>query len=201
MTYDHYTQLRSMAERQIARRVAALQPRAGNNVSIIGDGISIDPIVREGDDVRAEPRWVFVILAVITADQNTTGLPENVGPFVAGIVTSNGLVADQTNFQVLSQVVEFPDVGLYRRITTTLYPSTFYPDQIIPDSTIYPPEPLTDTGVYRGSLRVTLELVGALDVVYSTFTVDATSGGVTFATEAPTDDEFYVLRFVSAERL
>ncbi len=200
MTYDHYTQLRSMAERQIARRVAALQPRAGNNVSIIGDGISVDPIIRDGDEERAPPGWVFVILAVITADQNTTGLPENVGPFVAGIVTSNGLVADQTNFQVLSQVVELPDVGLYRRITTTLYPSTFYPDQI-PDSTIYPPEPLTDTGIYRGALRITLELVDTLDVVYSTFTVDATAGGVTFATEAPTDDQFYDLRFVSAERL
>ena len=200
MTHDHYLQLLDLAKTQIAKRVQGLQPRAGNNVSVIGDGISVDPIIRDGDEERAPPGWVFVILAVITADQNTTGISENVGLFVAGIVTSNGLVAEQTNFHILSQVVEYPDVGLYRRITTTLYPSTFYPDQI-PDSTIYPPEPLTDTGVYRGALRITLELVDTLDVVYSTFTVDATSGGVTFATEAPTDDQFYTLRFVSAERL
>lgn len=200
MTHDHYLQLLDLAKTQIAKRVQGLQPRAGNNVSVIGDGISVDPIIRDGDEVRAEPRWVFVILAVITADQTTTGLPEDTGLFVAGIVTSNSLVADQSNFQVLSQVVNFTPGILYRRITTTLYASTLYPEQI-PDSTIYPPEPLTDTGVYRGSLRVTLELVGALDVVYSTFTVDVPSSGVTFATEAPTDDQFYHLHFVSAERL
>ncbi len=190
MTYDHYTQLRALAERQIARRVAALQPRAGNNVSVIGDGISVDPIVREGDEVQTPPRWVFVILAVITADQNTTGLPEDTGLFVAGIVTGNG-VASQESFQDFTQVVELPDVGLYRRITTTLYPSTLYPEQITD----------AEAGIYRGSLRVTLELVDALDVAYSTFTVDVPSSGVTFATTAPTDDEFYNLRFVSAERL
>ena len=200
MTHDHYTQLRNMAERQIARRVAALQPRAGNNVSIIGDGISVDPIIRDGDEVQTPPTWLFVILAVITVDQTTTSLPEDTGLFVAGIVTSNSLVADQSNFQGISQVVNFTPGILYRRITTTLYASTLYPEQI-PNSTIYPPEPLTDTGIYRGPLRITLELVDTLDVVYSTFTVDATAGGVTFATEAPTDDQFYHLHFVSAERL
>ncbi len=191
MTHDHYLQLLDLAKTQIAKRVQGLQPRAGNNVSVIGDGISVDPIARDGDEVQAPPTWVFVILAVITADQTTTSLPEDTGLFVAGVVGTDESVSNQGAFQTNSQVVNFTGDILYRRITTTLYASTLYPEQITD----------AELGIYRGSLRITLELVGPSDVVYSTFTVDATSGGVTFATEAPTDDEFYYLRFVSAERL
>lgn len=190
MTYDHYLQLLDLAKTQIAKRVQGLQPRAGNNVSVIGDGISVDPIVREGDEVQTPPRWVFVILAVITADQTTTGLPEDTGLFVAGVVGADESVSNQGDFQTNSQVINVTGGVLYRRITTTLYASTLYPEQITD----------AELGIYRGSLRITLELVGPSGV-YSTFSVDATSGGVTFATEAPTDDEFYFLRFVSAERL
>lgn len=190
MTHEHYLRLLDQAKKHTAKRVQGLQPRAGNNVSVIGDGISIDPIVRVGDEEQAPPGWGFVILAQIIADQTTTSLPEDTGLFVAGVVVPGG-VANQGEFGFYSQVVTFSPGVLYRRISTTLFPSTLYPEQLTD----------AEAGVYRGSLRITLSLEGVYSGVYTIFTVDAPASGVTFATEAPTDDEFYFLNFVSAERL
>lgn len=189
MKYEHYLQLLDQAKKHIAKRVQGLQPRGGNNVSVIGDGISIDPIAR-GEEEQAAPGWVYVILAVITAEgEAIDNLPQDTGLFVAGVVVPGG-VANQGDFQSFSQVVNFTPGTLFRKITTTLYPSTLFPGQL----------GNPEEGIYRGALRITLELVGPSGV-YDTFTVTATSGGETFSTEAPTDDETYLLRFLSAERL
>lgn len=75
MTHDHYLQLLDLAKTQIAKRVQGLQPRAGNNVSVIGDGIAVDPIVR-GDDESENPSLLLNIWVQITMTQSMTGVIE-----------------------------------------------------------------------------------------------------------------------------
>lgn len=71
MTHDHYLQLLSMAKAQIAKRVQGLQPRGGNNVSVVGDGIAIDPIVRELE-APDKPTLMMNIWVKITMTQSMT---------------------------------------------------------------------------------------------------------------------------------
>lgn len=71
MTHDHYLQLLDLAKTQIAKRIQGLQPRAGNNVSVIGDGIAVDPIVR-GDDESENPSLLLNIWVKITMTQSMT---------------------------------------------------------------------------------------------------------------------------------
>lgn len=61
MTFAQYQQLQGFARKLIADKIAAIQPRAGNAVSVIGDGISIEPPLRRASDEPAEERWVFTL--------------------------------------------------------------------------------------------------------------------------------------------
>lgn len=129
--------------------------------------------------------WIYAINAQIIATQNTTGLPTDTGLFLAGVESGATGVADQGDFLTYSQVVEYPGPGIYRRILVTLYASS-----ILSVSE-------ADNG-YKGDIIATLELEGVISGVYETFEVTIPSGGVTFAKTAPTPDEFYYLKFVSA---
>lgn len=129
--------------------------------------------------------WSYAINAQIIATQNTTGLPADSGLFLAGVESGATGVADQGDFQSYSQVVEYPTLGLYRRIAVTLYASSILNVSEADDG-------------YKGDIIATLELEGVTSGVYETFDVTITEAGVNFTKLAPTPDEFYFLRFVSA---
>lgn len=61
MTFAHYQQLQAAARKQIADKLAAIQPRGGNQVSVIGEGIAIEIPREEGEP--ATPTWELVIYA------------------------------------------------------------------------------------------------------------------------------------------
>lgn len=61
MTFAQYQQLQGFARKLIADKIASIQPRAGNLVSVIGDGISIELPIPSAADEEAEERWVFTL--------------------------------------------------------------------------------------------------------------------------------------------
>lgn len=61
MTFSQYQRLQGFARKLIADKIASIQPRAGNLVSVIGDGIAIEPPLRSTADEQAEERWVFTL--------------------------------------------------------------------------------------------------------------------------------------------
>ena len=61
MTFAQYQQLQGFARKLIADKIASIQPRAGNLVSVIGDGISIELPIPSAADEQAEDQWVFTL--------------------------------------------------------------------------------------------------------------------------------------------
>lgn len=61
MTFAQYQQLQGFARKLIADKIASIQPRAGNLVSVIGDGISIELPIPSAADEEAEDQWVFTL--------------------------------------------------------------------------------------------------------------------------------------------
>lgn len=61
MTFAQYQQLQSFAKKRIADKLAEIQPRSGNLVSVLGDGISIELPIPSAADEQAEDQWVFVL--------------------------------------------------------------------------------------------------------------------------------------------
>ena len=61
MTFAQYQQLQSFAKKRIADKLAEIQPRSGNLVSVLGDGISIELPIRSAEAEQVEERWVFVL--------------------------------------------------------------------------------------------------------------------------------------------
>lgn len=60
MTYAHYQQLQAFAKKRIADKLAEIQPRAGNLVSVVGDGIAIEP-PRPDPVITKTPTWVLAL--------------------------------------------------------------------------------------------------------------------------------------------
>lgn len=61
MTFAQYQQLQSFAKKRIADKLAEIQPRSGNLVSVLGDGISIELPIRSAEAEQAEEQWVFTL--------------------------------------------------------------------------------------------------------------------------------------------
>ena len=70
MNYEQYQQIYNAAKAQIADRVSKLQPRAGNNASVNGSGISIE--VGRAEEAAAEETWSFALLCQ-TEQYSTVG--------------------------------------------------------------------------------------------------------------------------------
>lgn len=60
MTYAQYQQLQVFAKKRIADKLAEIQPRAGNWVSVVGDGIAIEPPRQTEARVRTDT-WVIAV--------------------------------------------------------------------------------------------------------------------------------------------
>lgn len=60
MTYAQYQQLQAFAKKRIADKLAEIQPRAGNLVSVVGDGIAIEP-PRPDPVIAKTPTWVLTL--------------------------------------------------------------------------------------------------------------------------------------------
>lgn len=76
MTYDQYQQIYNAAKAQIADRVSKLQPRAGNNASVNGMGISIEVGGAEEAAVTEET-WLVTVLGRVEGQGNEVGPGEN----------------------------------------------------------------------------------------------------------------------------
>jgi hypothetical protein len=61
MTFSQYQQLQGFARKMIADKIAAIQPRAGNLFSVVGDGIAVELPKDSTVEEQAEERWVFVL--------------------------------------------------------------------------------------------------------------------------------------------
>lgn len=61
MTFAQYQQLQGFARKMIADKIAAIQPRAGNLFSVVGDGIAVELPKDSTVDEQAEERWVFTL--------------------------------------------------------------------------------------------------------------------------------------------
>lgn len=71
MTYDQYQQIYNAAKAQIADRVSKLQPRAGNNASVNGMGISIE--VDHAEEAADEETWLVTVLGRVEGEYNEVG--------------------------------------------------------------------------------------------------------------------------------
>lgn len=71
MTYDQYQQIYNAAKAQIADRVSKLQPRAGNNASVNGGGISIE--VGGAEEAEDEETWLVTVLGRVEGEYNEVG--------------------------------------------------------------------------------------------------------------------------------
>jgi hypothetical protein len=61
MTFSQYQQLQGFARKMIADKIAAIQPRAGNLFSVVGDGIAVELPKVSTVEEQAEERWVFTL--------------------------------------------------------------------------------------------------------------------------------------------
>jgi len=61
MTFSQYQQLQGFARKMIADKIAAIQPRAGNLFSVVGDGIAVELPKDSTVEEQAEERWVFTL--------------------------------------------------------------------------------------------------------------------------------------------
>jgi hypothetical protein len=61
MTFSQYQQLQGFARKMIADKIAAIQPRAGNLFSVVGDGIAVELPKDSTVDEQTEERWVFTL--------------------------------------------------------------------------------------------------------------------------------------------
>jgi len=96
MTYDQYQQIYNAAKAQIADRVSKLQPRAGNNASVNGGGISIE--VGRAEEAAAEDTWRYVLLGRVVGSTTISGAFD-VGPENAAVVFRNGVVGSTSFWQ------------------------------------------------------------------------------------------------------
>ena len=116
MTYDQYQQIYNAAKAQIEDRVNKLQPRAGNNASVNGMGISIE--VDHAEEADDEETWSFALLCKIE-QWSTVGKEEpdyNPNPYI-----TEGVVAYQPRGTTLWIPVGF-DPGIYLNAEVTDIP-------------------------------------------------------------------------------
>lgn len=97
MTYDQYQQIYNAAKAQIADRVSKLQPRAGNNASVNGGGISIEA-GRGVEEVEEEETWRYVLLGQVVGSTTISGAFD-VGPESAAVVFRDGFVSSTSFWQ------------------------------------------------------------------------------------------------------
>lgn len=192
MTFSQYQQLVAAAKKQIAEKVAALQPRAGNQVSVIGDGIAVELINRGEDTELAPDTWEYYIYGTIKLVGGETILE---GHEAARIARPSSAVLSDGFFQQETQVsnVGNPPVLRVKKITYFV-------------TTLERRSQGFANGIYRGGLKLKCEFyqVGATeadDVVVRDYTLNVGRNGDSVTLTPPEENKFYRLRIRSVERL
>lgn len=190
MTFSQYQQLVAAAKKQIAEKVAALQPRGGNQVSVIGDGIAVELIDRGEDEEPPPETWEYVIYGTITTEE--TG--EIWGPRLAGrIPRSSGTVDNDGFFEQQTQVFSLPATPLTVTkkvkyfVTTTQQRSDDF-----------------EAGIYRGGLKLTCEFFEDDDIqkiFVRNYTLNVGRNGDSVTLIPPEENKNYYLTISAVERL
>jgi hypothetical protein len=192
MTFSQYQQLVAAAKKQIAEKVAAIQPRGGNQVSVIGDGIAVEVIDRGEDEEPPPETWEYYIYGTIKLVGGETILEDHEA---ARIARPSGFIAASGFFEQETEVSNAGVPPVLRVKKVTYYVTTL---ELRPQG--------FDNGVYRGGLRLTCEFfqVGqtdAEDVVIREYTLNVGRNGDSVTLTPPEENEFYRLRIKSVERL
>ena len=200
MTYDHYQQLRSQAENQIARRMGDLQPRSGNNVSVFGDGIAVEPIIRDDPEI-APPTWELVIYARVRyngfgVSPNTDWFPyaSAAGVFRFGNIFWQNFYWEVTQFFHITDVDPGEDV--YGRDLRIEFQVRSVPTREAIATTSF------EDAIYRIPVRISLDVIvdSTREVIKSTF-LDIRRNGATRIFTPPEDNIIYRLQPTGITRL
>lgn len=191
MTFSQYQQLIAAAKKQIANKLDALQPRGGNQVSVIVDGIAVELIDRSEQD-PAPDTWEYYVYGTIVEEGVGTILNNHEA---ARIARPNNTVLPDGFFEQETEVANLPSAGISRVKRVTYYVTTF--------------ERRSQgfaNGIYRGGLRLTCEFyqVGATDaddVVVRDYVLLVGRNGASVTLTPPEENKFYRLRIRSVERL
>ena len=186
MNYEQYQQIYNAAKTQIADRVSKLQPRAGNNASVNGGGISIE-VGRAEEAAAAEETWRYVLLGQVVGSTTISGAFD-IGPENAAVVFRDGFISS-TSFW---QETQLEQSEAYSRSYTLFLTSA----SVNEDSS---------EGDFKFPTKVTLELYPTdddglpLDPV-AEYAFDVGYDGDSRAFVAPAPDIIYGLRIKSIER-
>lgn len=190
MTYDHYLALQAEAKRLISAGVASVQPRGGNNVSVIVDGIAIDQPPRYETREPSEQTWQYVIFGTIIRDEGQVVVSDETA---ATMLRPSGVI-QKTAFWERTQLVGSPATPNNKRKKITLNAASLQPGQRLTQ------------GIYRGGLKAFLELwhyangAGGERIVDQTYEANINRAGYT-RTFTPPGEETYYLDIVGVERL
>lgn len=192
MTFSQYQQLVAAAKKQIAEKVAALQPRAGNQVSVIGDGIAVELINRGEEAEPAPDTWEYYIYGTIVEIGAGTILEDYEA---ARIARPSGSVLNSEFFEQKTEVANLPTAEILR-VKRVTYQVT----------TLERRSQGFANGIYRGGLKLKCEFyqVGATeadDVVVRDYTLNVGRNGDSVTLTPPEENKFYRLRIRSVERL
>jgi len=222
MTYEQYQQIYSLAKTQIETRVNKLQPRAGNNASVNGMGISIE-VPMEGER-EAIDSWEFLLIGRI-AGERVKGreiTPYDSGKrFIASVSRDtlqvvNGPIFTDIGYQLFNDPEEEGEPASSNSFTLTLESSSMAGTTSMADYLFYGyPLPQYDKTTFpelgfKVRVKVVIEMYSydrsGEPIVYSETTMEVGYEGESHFFYAPLDeseedlDPFYFLRIKSIER-
>ena len=191
MTFSQYQQLIAAAKRRIAEKLDAIQPRGGNQVSVIVDGIAVELIDRAEQDPAPET-WEYYIYGTIVEEGVGTILEDHEA---ARIARPSSTVVSDSLFEQETEVADIPSAGISKVKRVTYYVTTL--------------ESRSQgfaNGIYRGGLKLNCEFyqVGATeadDVVVRDYVLLVGRNGASVTLTPPGENKFYRLRIRSVERL
>lgn len=192
MKWEQYQQLQAAARKHIAKRIESIQPRAGNNVSVVVDGIAIEAIQRQPQREKPPETWTYYLLGSIIRDGNVSIYGDTLAE-AARMLRPSGVI-QKTSFWENTQLNGLPDATSNKIKKVSLSVTTLTPPQTADDY---------QNGVYRGGLKVGLVMyhieagVRVIDNRY-TFNVGLSGDERTFT---PPGEDIYFLDIVSVERL
>jgi hypothetical protein len=193
MTFSQYQQLVAAAKKQIAEKVASIQPRGGNQVSVIGDGIAVERIDRGEDEEPPPETWEYVIYGTITTEE--TG--EVFGPHIAArIARPSSAVLNDGFFEQETQVFSLPATPLTVTKKVKYFVTTLERDAVTSEG--YP------KGIYRGGLKLTCEFFedgGTQKTFVRNYTLNVNRNGDSVTLIPPEPNKAYNLTISAAERL
>jgi len=190
MKFSQYQQLIAAAKKQIAEKLAGIQPRGGNQVSVIGDGIAVELIDRGEQEPPPPETWEYYLFGTIVRDAGEVVL-EN---YEAARISrpSSSVLANELFWQN-TQLIGTP--GATFNLTKTLTLNV---------TTLQRASQGLANGVYRGGLKAFLVMWHADSegnrVVDREYELNVGRNGVT-RQFTPVGEDIYYLDIVSVERL